>query len=70
MRIKNRRIIAGMLTVGMMAAVVLASGQENVASAAAKKVKVNKKSVSVSIGKKATVKVTNAGKNKIKPIKL
>ena len=66
MKIKNRRVIAGMLTVGMMAAAVLASGQENTVSAAAKKVKVNKKSVSVNIGKKATVKVTNAGKNKIK----
>lgn len=65
--IKNyRRVLAGLMTVGMMVGAVLALGQDDMAFAAAKKVKMSKKSISVNVGKKATVKVKNAGKNKVK----
>lgn len=64
MKINNKKIIAGLLTFTMAAGMAVIPNADNVQAAA--KVKINKKTVTVNQGKKAVLKVKNAGKQKVK----
>ena len=61
-----KRTLSKLLILGLTAATVLAPATTDMASAAAKKVKLSKKSVSVKVKGKATITVKNAGKKKVK----
>lgn len=59
---KRRFIRTGLSAVLSLSMVLSMAGMDNVASAAAKKVKLNKTKVTVSVGKKVSLKVKNAPK--------
>ena len=59
---KNKKVIAVLLTLGLAASAASIPGYGNSAQAATKKVVLNKKKITVNVKKKVTVKVKNSGK--------